>query len=51
MNIDTTIYYYAAYAFFWLLPTLFVIKTFSNVKHLERKLGEVETRLTNQSVM
>ncbi len=42
---DTSIYYYAAYAVFWLLPTLFVIKTFNDVKNLNRKLDEMALSL------
>lgn len=49
MNIDTSIYFYAAYACFWLLPTVFVIKTFSQVRRLDRQLGEVEARLKSGS--
>ena len=45
MGIDTSIYFYAAYAVFWLLPTLFVIKTFADIKSLDAKLSAAEARV------
>lgn len=44
-SIDTAVYYYAAYAVFWLLPTLFVIKTFSDVKNLSGKLHDLKKEM------
>ena len=45
MDISTANYFYAAYSFFWLLPTLFVIKTFRDVKKISQQLDEVKARL------
>lgn len=45
MDISTANYFYAAYSLFWLLPTLFVIKTFRDVKKLKQQLDTIQARL------
>lgn len=45
MDISTANYFYAAYSLFWLLPTIFLIKTSRDVKKIAQQLDEMRARL------
>lgn len=43
---DTSNYLFAAYAIFWLLPLLFIIRLFAQVKTVDKKLEELKEKLS-----
>ena len=45
MEIETSFYFFVAYAIFWLLPMIFVVHLFSRTKNLEQKLDQLKTKL------